>query len=74
MKLADWQKDGIRPAIEQGDADTVFAAIEKACTGGMHTTGPDYVSRDIRRIVMSYGIHDGPLVRELVQYVKDRMR
>lgn len=66
MKLADWQKKAIQLPIHEivmgrsNDYNTVWDAIDKACSGGMRTNGPDYMTRDIRAEIKFAADERGP--------------
>lgn len=55
MKLADWQKNQITMPIHEivignsNDYNKVWDAIEKACSGGMKTNGPDRFAVELRK-------------------------
>lgn len=86
MKLADWQKRQIEPSIhdmlngKHNDLNVIYDAVEKACSGGMHTNGPDRIGQAIRRevdfIALKHGNgmsveHRGDLCRAIRKLFSD---
>jgi hypothetical protein len=65
MKLADWQKKQIEPTIHDfaasrhNDLNIIYAAFEKACSGGMRTNGPDNIGRELRKEIEFFSLKHG---------------